>query len=206
MNKRNIGAIITVGFLCFAIGIFSSWLIASVKKHEDIDYLIFIVGLNTIMITIAIALAVYKVVSAKEIKDVVEDYFKKVMDSNKIEIEKMRKKIKEYSNRNIRFLAMSVDTLVIIAQEKAKNVMEEMKITDKPAYRKLAEYVNEMDKELISILYMFILTTSFNPNQRLKGYELLHTIPSKEIQKYFRAKILDEDSERNKRFLIQSLN
>lgn len=205
MNGKQ-SVFIIILFCLLVAAIFMAWSQACKQPMPGNDFLSLIVALNTIMTTLAIGLAAYKIVTAKEVKVAVGEEASKIDSKLIIELEKFREEISVIKNKNLKSIAFSLDTLLVVAQQKADAITNYRKLYNKPGfYRELMEYVNEMDREILAILHMLVLASSLDPKERLIGYERLVTVEGKEVRKYLMEKLEQEDENENKRYLIQQI-
>lgn len=205
--KKILISFIVGNFIIFSgIGIILYRTYSGKNQIPDYDFLTLIVGINTFMTTISIALAAYKVITAKNVKEVVDERLEKINEENHVAYNEIEDRLNSLQNIRIHSLTKSLDNLILFSQVIAEKIMHEQKIKDKPRpQQESALYTNEIVKEVISCLHMFVLTISGNEGQRLVGYQRLMTLNIPEIKQYFRLIILDEQSKKNQAYLLKNL-
>jgi hypothetical protein len=206
MKKNTAALIATIAFIFFAMGIASVWFLSSSKKTEDINYLMLIIGLNTIMTTFAIGFASFKVISSKDSKDMITEILDNKSKNFKEKFDEAAKLLNQQSEYVLKSLISSSEVLTAIVQERAVAVKNDMKWHQaKLEMKSLLQYIDEMDKEAFAILHMCFLVASPDPDDRLKGYQLLDTIRSDEVVNFFRKKLIYEKSKENRKYLMDSI-
>ena len=121
-------------------------------------------------------------------------------------IENVENRIKKFNKHNFSFLADNIDEMTAIIQALSQKVMKDKGLTNKTRmHREIADYANEMDKEIICALRMFILITSPYPPDRMKSYQLLITLEDTEVIKFLNQKIAIEEDPLNRKFLTEEI-
>jgi hypothetical protein len=206
MLKIIIGYFIANFILISSVALYLYQFSKAYSQVPDFDYLTFVVAVNSFITTISVALAAYKVITAKNVEIAVSEYMQKFKVETTSNYKELEKKMERLQNIRINSLTQSIDNLILISQLLAERTMIQQKINDKSyPQQEMALYTNEILKETISCLHMFLLTVSDIEGNRLLGYQRLVTFNLKEIKNYFKIKILEEDSEKNKTYLLNNL-